>query len=222
MSTKFHISLFIVLPLLLNSCGIMKIRGSGNVLTETRDVKDFDRVVITGTNELILTQGLDESLTVTADDNLMDHIESEVKNGTLYIGNMEEISPSQPIQFKLTVKEITGLHIGGIVNVEAGDIVTERLDIDVSGISTLSMGKLETETLAANLSGSTKIELTGQGKAVTQAIVLSGSNTYSAPGLRSQKVDISASGSNDVTVWSTDFMNIEMSGNGKIYYYGSP
>jgi len=225
MKTKNLIFLILLLPLLLNACGILTVRGSGNVLTESRDVHDFDRVVISLTSELLLTQGEQESLAITADDNLLRYIESEVRDRTLYISplrNNEEISPSQPIQLKLSVKEIVALDLSGIVSAKAGNIVTAGLDIDVSGLSTLQMGSLETQKLTVYLNGSTKVELTGPGEVVEQKVVLSGSNIYFAPELRSQLVNINASGPNDATVWATDFLNIETSGIGNVDYYGSP
>ena len=186
-----------MLPLLLNACGILTAHGSGNIATETRDVHDFDRAVISGTSKLLLTQGEGESLTITADDNLMSYIESEVRDGTLFLGNKEGILPSQPIRFKLNVKEIVMLDISGIVNVETGDIATQQLDIHVSGTSTLHMSKLETQELVINLNGSTKVELM-------------------------ESVDVTISGSNDAIVWATDFLNIEASGIGNVGYYGNP
>jgi len=222
MKTKNLVFLILFLPLLLNACGILTVRGSGNLLTESRDVHDFDRVVISGTSKLLLTQGEQEALAITADDNLMRYIESEVRDGTLYLRNKEGISPSQPIQLELSVKKFVALDISGIVSAETGDIVTEKLDIDLNGLSTLQMGSLETQQLSVHLNGSTKVELSGPGEVVEQKILLNGSNTYYAPELRSQSVDISASGPNDATVWATDFLNIETSGIGNVDYYGSP
>lgn len=219
---KIPLSLLILMPLLLNACGILTLHGSGNVLTESRKVHGFDRVIVTGINELALAQGEAESLLVTADDNLMCYIYSEIRDGILYIRIKEGLSPSQPIQLKLSVKEIVALDISGIVNAETGDLVSEHLDIVISGLSTLKMGSLETQKLTVHLNGSTKFELTGSGETVEQTILLNGANTYLAPGLLSRNVDINASGPNDVTVWATDSLKIETYGTGKVDYYGNP
>ena len=222
MKTKNLIHLILLLPFFLNACGILSTRGSGNVQTESREIHDFDRVIVSGTSELSITQGETESLTVTADNNLMRYIETDVRDGTLYIRNKEGISPSQPIQFKLTVKEVVVLDISGIVNAETGDIATKQLDIFVSGTSTLQMGSLDTQKLTVHLNGSTKVELTGPGETVEQRILMNGSNTYYAPELRIQSVDINTSGSNSATVWATEFLNIDTSGMGNVDYYGNP
>lgn len=212
----------ILLSHMLSACSIFTIHGSGNVITETRDVRNFDRVSFSGTSELLLTQGGEESLIISADDNLMDHIESEVRGGTLFIGHEETISPSQPIRFRLSVREIVGLDVSGIAEAETGDIITERLVVKVSGLSTLSMGTIHAEKLAIHLSGSNEVELMGSGEVVNQEIVISGPSSYRAPALRSESADISISGPGNATVWATELLNVSSSGIGNIEYYGSP
>lgn len=222
MITKFHIFLSILLPLLLNACGILTVHGSGNIVTETRDVHDFDRVVFSGTGEFLLTQDEGESLTIKADDNLMDYVESEVRDGTLYIGENGTISPSQPIHFELSVKEIVGLSVVGIASAETGGISTERLEINVSGTSTLSMDALEAKELTIHLNGHTEVEVTKAGEVIEQEIVINGPGVYHAPELRSTSVHLAINGPGNATVWATDFLIIETSGIGNVDYYGSP
>jgi len=222
MVTKFHIFLPIFLSLLLNACGILTVHGSGNIATETRDVQDFDRVVFSGIGELLLTQSEDESLTIIADDNLMDYVESEVRGGTLFIRDKETISPSQPIRFELRVREIIELDVAGVASAESGAISAERLEINVSGTSTLSMGALEAQELAIHLNGPTEVELSGAGNVVEQEIEISGPGSYHAPGLRSQSINLTINGPGNATVWATDFLSISVSGVGNVDYYGSP
>ena len=78
MTTKFRlqmrkhvIRLTLLLPLLLSACGLITVHGSGNIVTDSRDVRNFNRVSFGGTSELLLTQSGEESLTVAADDNLI-------------------------------------------------------------------------------------------------------------------------------------------------------
>ena len=222
MVTKFHIYLSILLPLLLNACGILTVHGSGNIAIETRDVHDFDHVVFSGTGELLLTQGDEETLAVEADDNLMEYVESEVRNGILYIGEKGTISPSQPIRFKLQVREIVGLDVAGIASAETEAISTERLEIVVSGMSTLRIGALEAQELTIHLNGPTEVELTETGDVTEQEIVISGPGSYHAPGLHSQSVNLTINGPGNATVWATDFLSISVSGIGNVDYYGSP
>jgi len=222
MNTKLHICLSIFLLRSLSACGILTVHGSGNIVTETRDVHDFDRVVFSGTGELWLTQGDGESLAVQADDNLMGYLESEVRHGILYIGDKGTISPSQPIRFELGVKEIVGLNIAGIASAETGELSTGRLEINVSGTSTLSIEALEAQELTITLNGPAEVELTEAGDVAEQEIVISGPGNYHAPGLRSQRVNLTINGPGSATVWATDFLSVSVSGIGNVDYYGNP
>ena len=48
--------------------GINTVRGSGNVVTEEREVSGFERVALSGVGQVIVTQGEEEALTVETDD----------------------------------------------------------------------------------------------------------------------------------------------------------
>ena len=51
-----HMLLAIALiALLLSGCALAGVRGSGDIVTETREVSDFDRVSLSGSGEVIIT-----------------------------------------------------------------------------------------------------------------------------------------------------------------------
>ena len=75
--------------LFITACGLGTIQGSGDVITESRDVSGFDSVSLSGIGRVIITQGDDESLTIETDDNLMKYITSEVRDGTLELGDTD-------------------------------------------------------------------------------------------------------------------------------------
>lgn len=54
---------------------VESIRGSGNTVTVERDVADFSRIQIYLGADLDLTQGDSSSLSIEADDNIMQYIE---------------------------------------------------------------------------------------------------------------------------------------------------
>jgi len=221
--TRMYMALiFILFASLTNACNLMTIYGSGNIFTKNVDVQNFNRVVFSGSGELTLSQGDEDTVAIAADDNLIKYIYVEVREGTLYIWHRETISPSQPLQVKVNVTEIAGLELSGIVNADVRDLHAENLNIVASGLVTLKMKELEAENFTVNLNGSSEFELTGTGKVTRQEITLNGSNNYDAPKLQSQNTTVSLSGSNNATVWAVDTMNVTMSGKGSVHYYGSP
>jgi hypothetical protein len=61
--------------------------GSGNVITESRDVAGFNEIALGGIGTGIVTQGDEEALTIEAEDNLLPPIGSEVREGPQQAGN---------------------------------------------------------------------------------------------------------------------------------------
>ena len=53
---------------------IDRVKGSGKLITESREVREFDRIVLNGSGEVVITQGDEESLSVETDDNIMPYI----------------------------------------------------------------------------------------------------------------------------------------------------
>ena len=237
-------SIFIIMTLmalLLTACGSE--RGSGNLITEDREVSDFDRVELIGVGELTLTQGGSESLTIEAEDNVMPQIKSEVRNDTLVIGLesdlLDRIEPTKPIKFDLTVKELKGLSLSGSGNINSANLNTEDLDLTLSGSGDIKIANLaaedvefalsgsgelaidtfSAEKVEATLSGSGQVELAGQ--VSEQKIAISGSGEYRAAELESQEAEIEVSGSGDVTVWANERLDVEMNGSGDVDYIGA-
>jgi hypothetical protein len=84
------------------------ITGSGNLIAESREVSGFDGVSHTGIGRVIITQGDHELLTIEADDNLIEYITSEVKNGTLELGFDENVrfDSTSSITFTVGARDI--------------------------------------------------------------------------------------------------------------------
>mgnify|MGYP002682593131 CR=1 FL=1 len=93
-------SLFIILvaALALSACNVNLqignnevITGSGNVATREIEVSGFDAVRLAGVGDLTITQGQTESLTIEAEDNILDVLESKVRAGELVLGTWQQV-----------------------------------------------------------------------------------------------------------------------------------
>jgi hypothetical protein len=71
-----------------------------NVFTETRSVRGFNTVTLEGSGQLVLEQAGTESLTITADDNLLPYLTSDVSDGHLTLGTKPgtNIDSSTPVR----------------------------------------------------------------------------------------------------------------------------
>jgi Putative auto-transporter adhesin, head GIN domain len=175
--------------------------GSGNVVSESRNVSGFTKIDLTGAGEVTIDQNGTEALTIEADDNLMPKVTSEVVEGTLRLGERSNlISLTKPVKYRVSVKDLTGLMISGSGTVTAAKITSSRLAVDINGSGRVTAG----------------------GSVDNQDLMISGSGDYQAKDLQTKITTVKISGSGDAAVSVSDSLDIQMSGSGKLTYYGNP
>ena len=225
MKRKTILLTVLIIPLFVSACFFSVIRGSGKVITESRKVSDFDKVVLSGVGTLYITQGDEESLEIEAEDNLMPYIVSKVRGNTLTIGFEDDkwtqaIQPTEPLKFFLTLKDLSKVELSGAGRVVVEDIETDELRIISSGAGDIEIDNLSAKKLTVTLSGAGNCEIGGQ--VADQSIVISGAGNYSAEYLETESTSIQVSGMGSSRVWATKDLKIEISGAGSVKYYGSP
>ena len=222
----------LLLPLLalaLSGCDVIdaslnaeRIRGSGHVVQENRNVSGFDSVKLAAMGEMNLRQGDRESLTVEAEDNILPRIQTEVEGSTLVI-RVERgvsISPSTTVRYSLTVKELANLELSGSGKIYAAPIKSREFSVRLPGSGEIRLDNLAANSLTASISGSGSIRIPG--RVSSQQVRISGSGDYDGENLQSRTADISVSGSGDSRVWVQDELTASISGSGHIEYYGNP
>jgi hypothetical protein len=231
MNTKIlkAFGLLIIGLFLITACGLSTVQdsrnvvtGSGDVITESRQVSGFDGVSHTGIGRVIIVQGDDESLTIEADDNLFEYITSEVKSGTLELGFTDNVrfDPAPSITFTVGVKNITELGSTGTGSIEIDELGADNLRILKSGTGRFSIGTLTATDLVVYADGTGDIELAGT--VVKQELELKGTGDYDAPNLESQTANVGVTGTGSVAIWVLDALDVEIVGISKVSYYGSP
>jgi hypothetical protein len=225
MNKKMILPIFILMAFFFGACA-MEVdlgidQGSGKVITETREVQNFDRLVLKGIGDVEVTQGDHDSLEIEAEDNVISHITTEVKNGTLEIGfNRKTIIPTKSIKFHLTMRNIRGMETQGVSNITSEKIDTDDLELGISGTGNIDIEDLTTKSVSINVSGAGN--LTTSGQTDSQKIVLSGAGNYDGEDLQSKTAEITIAGLGKVVVWATDTLNVTISGTGGVDYYGNP
>jgi hypothetical protein len=186
--------------LLLAACSVTQ--GSGQLATESRQVSGFTKVELAGFGELTIEQTGTESLTISAEDNLLPRLTSEVSGDTLVLGEEPNttIRTTKPITYSLTVKELTGLAISGSGNISVPKLTATALSTKISGSGTITVN----------------------GTAVDQDLEISGSGRYQAEQLTSKTVKAQISGSGTANVLATDMLDVKISGSGSLTYTGNP
>ena len=201
---------------------VEKVEGSGNVIEETRDVRDFSKVRLAGFGRLHIERGDTESLRIEAEDNFLQYITTEVKDGELDIRWQKNIVATslKPINFYLTVKTLDTITLDGAGDIEAPDMRAETFTVNANGAGNFQLPDLGADTLNVTINGAGNVTVTGE--VAEQTIKINGLGNYQARDLWSTtaKVDINAAGS--ATVRVSDKLDATINGAGSINYYGNP
>jgi len=223
---KFKIFYIFTLSVLISGC-IFPVRytqvlGSGEVITETRRVSGFNVVELSGIGTLIIEQGSKESLEITAEDNMLKYLNSDVSGRTLRLSvdDYVSIEPTEEIIYHLTVKNLERIEISGLGNIEIEDLETSELDFNISGSGNAYIGNLQADSLNLEVSGLGNVEIGGSVE--DQRIELSGAGNYNAEVIQSSKARVDISGTGKAVLWVENELDVDLSGMGNLQYYGSP
>ncbi|MAT41469.1 MAG: hypothetical protein CL609_03935 [Anaerolineaceae bacterium] len=200
------------------------VKGSGQVKTEVREVNNISRVSLSSIGDLTIVYADQEKLEISAEENLLSYITSEVQSGKLTLGTENNINlmPTETIEYTLYVTEpIEELSVSGLGNIKAPELTMDNLSLNVSGAGDVKVDSVTADQLEVRISGLGSI-FVNAGQVVQQNINISGSGTFQAGDLRSQKADVRISGLGNAEVWAEDELDAKISGSGDISYYGSP
>ncbi len=195
--------LFSVGNVFAKSCNLFsfgKIQGSGVAKTEKRNTSNFSNVDVSGALNVEIVAQQDFSVEVEADDNLLEHIKTEVKDNILKVYTENRLSTKTKITVRISMPEISELEVSGASNTTLASVKNEKLVVEVSGASKIKL-EGETQNLDLDVSGASKID---------------------AESLKSENASVNASGACKIDIFVTNELKADASGASKISYAGEP
>ena len=212
------VGLLAIVILLISACDLLV--GSEDIVTETRDVSNFDSVSLDGSGDAIITQGGEESLTVETDDNVQEYITAEVRDGTLYLSKKTRSPSATELIFRVGVDDLTGLEVTGSGDISADSLKADQLEIKVGSSGSVKINELTADKVDTEIDGSGDVELAGE--VAGQTIEIGSSGEYIGGDLYSEITAVTIGGSGDVTVWTTESLDARINSSGSVNYYGDP
>lgn len=204
---KPFITALAVLALVAGGCTDLgsddtRIRGSGVVVTETREIGSFDRLSVEGSGEVFIEVGPSRSIEIEAEDNVMVVLTTDIRNGRLVLSIEDGHSLRQiktPI-YRITTPTLIGVAIAG-----SGDITVDGVDTTEFVVEIAGSGNVQTTGIADRLS-----------------VSIAGSGNYEGASLNTADAQIKISGSGSVLVNAEQTLDVSISGSGDVEYLQNP
>lgn len=209
------------------------------------DVDEFNEIAIGISGDIYIEPGEEHTVSIDADDKILDEIEVSVRGGRLVIDQrsrwgFNRMRSWKKIIVRITTPELRELNIGGSANAEVGRFNSDRMYLSVSGSGDIVMEGFEAKDASlrisgsgsilveegkmteveASVSGSGNIEMVGTAEEVV--IRISGSGGVDFGKLVAKYVNVGISGSGDVRVHADESLEGHISGSGDIRYSGRP
>ena len=223
MKKQFKLALILALlpiSILLNSCNVNCISGSGRQVTEDRSLVAFTKVEFGGTIKLKIRQDSLPFMRITADDNIQKLIKTQINGEVLKIEMDGDFCNTGEIIIELGSKQWKGIKASGDTKIMTeNQINSNEFELDLSGSSEVDLD-LMTAIFRAESSGSSKINLKGQAR--KSDINLSGASEINAFDFVVGDYDIKSSGASKCAINVLNSLKINSSGASEVLYKGYP
>ncbi len=208
----------VVLLAAVAGCGV---GDPGAPTSQTRTVDGATAVDLRSSGTVTVTIGDKPELVITAGENVIDRLTSDVVDGELILGATGPwFGTLGPVTYDLVLPSLDAVQVSGSGDVTVGPAEGRRLTLGISGSGTVSGDAVNLAAVDAEISGSGRIELTG--KAERQVVVISGSGRYAAADLVGGQVEVTVTGSGRADVTAIDTLDVTISGSGSVTYGGDP
>ncbi len=217
----FYLFSFFAISLLLSSCLFLGgVTGNGKVAEQSRTVSSFDEIKVSRGLNVYINQGESPKVVVTADENLLNLIETKVKNGVLEITASQNIRQAKSKKIFVTVSKISKIGATSGSNVYSETILeSKNLELTGSAGSNIKL-MLRAENLKVSASAGSNFKLEGT-TAYLNAKASAGSN-IKAEELTSNKSELKTSSGANIWITAKESFSGKASSGGNIFYYGNP
>ena len=214
----------LILFISLSACAQNKRKGNGSLVTKERSIEHFDALKVSGSFNVEMTSNRKNQLSIYTDENLIEDIITEVKDGTLIIRTKKnsyfKTSNWKSIKIKIPLVALKSAKLSGSGKIHSQEIVqSNHIKTSLSGSGKIVL-TIATQKLSSQLSGSGKIQLKGKAQAV--AAKLSGSGSIRLQEVKAKDAEATLAGSGSIYLSCSNDLDATVAGSGRIRYFGEP
>lgn len=219
--TLFTIGALFLLVSAVSCINDFDISGNGIQASENRTVSSFSKVNSYGSFQVYVTNGEEYNVVVSADENLLQYIDTWVSDGKLHIkmDNVHSARAVVPMEVFVTTPRLTGIYLSGSGLVESDYFQEDYVNLILSGSGRIK-SSFDVQEANIHLSGSGRIDISGFADAAD--ITVSGSGKIRGADFEIADCKTLTSGSGDMWLTVGDDLDSRISGSGNVHYYGNP
>ena len=197
------------------------LNASGSVRTEQRNVSNFHQLDIAISADVEVVVADQYAVEVTASENILPVLKTEVENGKLKIYFDANINNTGNLRIKVSGPSFDAFDIAGSGNVRVtSPLRAEKLDLEVVGSGNLYLPQAELGTVNCDVAGSGSVQLGGTARQMHVEVV--GSGNLDAQSMTIARLDAEIAGSGSVTANVTEQLDADVTGSGDVRYSGNP
>ena len=192
--------IIIIIFFIKNNLTKNKIQGSGNIISESRELNNFTSITLLGSIDVNIKTSESNNCVVVADDNLIPYIKTEVVNNKLNISLNESYSSEEKLVVNINTPNYDEVSLSGSGNINILDFKNNNLSLNISG--------------SGNITGNGEVEIL--------VVKINGSGNLMSKEIKSKSATITINGSGDGEVFASDSISAKINGSGNIKYFGNP
>lgn len=219
-------ALFLFLLFSVSACRFMggeRVAGNGVLKAQDRAIGSFKGVSVGGSMDVVLIPGSVHSVRVEADENLLQHIITELDGDVLQIGPADNMNldPDAGMKVYVTAPIFNVVEVDGSGNITSQGRIRadEKLETEIAGSGDIRL-ELDAPEVQMEITGSGTIHLSGNTRRFRSEI--NGSGDLRAFDLLSEDTEVEISGSGDAQVFASKQLGIQINGSGNVDYKGNP
>jgi hypothetical protein len=161
--TQITIVAIIIAGLMAQSCEKMntRIEGIGSITTNTLQVDAFNSIAVEGADNVFITYGPQQEVTVTGHPNIISRVQTDVSNGTWFVDLERGNYGSYELSYYITVPSMEEVSNVGSGNVTVtGPFPAEHMKVSLLGSGSFFGFPLSASTCQVDIIGSGECEIT--------------------------------------------------------------
>ncbi len=217
---KLYVILLAIAAIGISSC-TKRINGSGSYVTEQRTVPTFQGIESVGDFKIFIVNSSTPGLSISAEDNVLPELKTEVVNGILKISFKRNLNiRHKEITITASTNSLKKLVLTGSGSLmPQGNWVVDDLECGLTGSGMIS-GLVDAGKITGQLSGSGNLSLSG--KADYADLTVGGSGNIRMYSLNAREAKASVNGSGNIELSVSEKLEAFISGSGNVLYKGSP